>query len=330
MKYIKYIITLIYFCLVLFGVVRFQLWGQVEYFYVSESNIQDLLRVEQILNGHASRYLLVYPIYWLSDLTGLDRHFLFSIVVMLLVFLTSKVFSKILIRLEGFSKPNAYILSLLLFGGLSLNMNGRIIFAVFAMTWSTWLLVRWHSGEKLSAVSVLLSCLCILWLSSVSSGTFSVIFIAIFIWLLWIIARSINELVLSKHDFLVGVSIVVSLFCTTPLFFNFLEKNMTYYGGGVIAMLEHGVGGMLLFSSSSNVVMAFPVILLFCLLYMALFFSVKKYKPVLMCLAVGMLGGLFGNSTLVMSLPPLFILLLSMFSRKIILYKQCANVKAIR
>jgi len=315
MKYYQFLLVLIYSLLVFSGVIMFELWWQVEYLYYSNINIRDMLHYNQLLEGHNTRYVLVYPVYWLSSVTGLERHYLFSIVIMLLIFTTSKLTSLTLVRLGNISESSARVLSLLFFGSLSLVMNGRIVFAVLAMSWFIWLFVCWYSGVRLKARTVLLSCVSILWLSSVSSGTFSVIYVAIVTWLAWVAVRVASNLFLSLRDLRISIVLVVCLLISSPLFFSYLDKNMSYYNYSMQAMLEHGVGNIFFFDGLASVIILLSIISFACLLYFGVFLYFRSQKPVLILLAIGLFGGLFGYSTLVMSVPPLFIITISMLSR---------------
>jgi len=81
------------------------------------------------------------------------------------------------------------------------------------------------------------------------------------------------------------------------------------------AMLEHGVGNIFFFDGLASVIILLSIISFACLLYFGVFLYFRSQKPVLILLAIGLFGGLFGYSTLVMSVPPLFIITISMLSR---------------
>lgn len=69
-------------------------------------------------------------------------------------------------------------------------MNGRIIFAVFAMSLILLLYVYWNEGIKVSMMKTMAIVAFGLWFSSVSSGTFMVVFMM----LLFILAEIITKL----------------------------------------------------------------------------------------------------------------------------------------
>jgi len=74
------LVSCVYVLLVLLGVIQFHLWGQVEFIYNSHTNIW-----ENIGNAHLSRYLLVFPVYWLADILLLEHDYVFRIVCALLI-----------------------------------------------------------------------------------------------------------------------------------------------------------------------------------------------------------------------------------------------------
>lgn len=315
MKYIEYLLVLVYVALVVTGVVEFKLWGQVEYLYNIGVEAVDIIYSGKVYHGHNARYILVYPVYWLSEILGLDRNYIFSIYVLLVVIVSSRLLSLILLQLGGCKRSSAYLLSMGALTGLSLYMNGRIMFSLFAMIFLMFMLLCWHQKINVKPSMALFSSFLILLCASVSSGTFTVVYLTLVFWLFWIVFRSIRRKIIRKEDIRVGGPVFASVLMFSPLLVNYLEKNMEFYDGSLLSMLEHGMGKVFISNDIAySFLMTFIVITVLIIYFMG-FIAYEKYRPVLVPLVISVAGGSFGYSTLVMAFPSIFVLVALLFKK---------------
>jgi len=302
-------IALVYVTLVALGYINFELWDQVEYIHSQGEELLDLVTGE--ISPHLSRYLLVYPLYFLQDMYGVSSNYLFSLLCAFMVVLIAWQLVKVPKGIDYICFKHNEVVILLFFIGVSLMMHGRIIFALLGFT----LMIRevynasCDSYEGLMRNFVVI-CLAI-WMSSVSSGTFSVVYLFLVYFVVFQFMKTILYGRIVWRDLKISLVYTFVLYAYFSLLVMFLEKNITYFSG-FWNMLEHGLGKLVLGSSiGSLILLELNMLVLLGVLFL-IWFHMGKMKHVLIALCIGFFGGLFGYSTLVMATVPGVLLVVSL------------------
>ncbi|NOH70728.1 hypothetical protein F0225_05125 [Vibrio pectenicida] len=275
----------------------FNLWDQVTYIWETHG----LIWSDMLTHPHGPRYTLVYPIFALSELINIDYNIIFSyfcaILIALTISLNISIGRKLLSRRLTFQELT--IISIF-YISLAFAMNGRILFAITGSSLFFFSIINEKKGFTAIFNLIVAVIFC-----SVSSGTLIIMVTWLVIYTLW----SKNE----NYFYLIVKTILVGLFF---LFFgNFLSiitrKNIDYYGGGLegaFNMLNHGMGRIAFIDATISLSLC---VALFSLTIIVLSTTtllnqvkIKKYlaKLYFLC-SIGLLGGLFGLSTLAVSIP---------------------------
>ena len=133
----------------------------------------------------------------------------------------------------------------MLIGGISLLMNGRIVFPLVAMAWLLLLIVRWWFGFHCTVLAKFRSIVISLWLSSVSSGTFSVVYIMLIYWLAELVFHVVKRQTISNVNINLLCLLLILISSLLLPFLIFLQKNLSYYGADLSSiwqLLQHGFG----------------------------------------------------------------------------------------
>lgn len=269
---------------ILSGLVTFTSWPQVDLLHNARVDL-DLL----YSHPHFFRYLIARPGLMLADQVG---DIGFSVYVAHFAF-GSLSLMYYLVR----DKPVALrFLCVFTIFGVQLLMNGR-----GTISWFGWMVVLVYlfevrSPKPLSHLPVLLvALLC----TSVSSGTFSVAFVTL---LVYLTSRAVSS---DTSKNLITVAVIAVLY--TGLFLEGLERNIDFYALGtrnpLLNMLRHGVG---------DIVLNHPVLILGALCFLMLggliaWYQLRRKPEIreLLVLAVPLAGGAFGITTLTLFLPSL-------------------------
>lgn len=290
---------LVYEIICLFGLVQFRLWSQVNVFWSGNDPWAEI-----IFHYHGIRYMLVYPLFKLSEWTGLSPDYLFTITAPLLILLVAWFATRSVQTLGGNLSPTKRVV---VFAGistffilLSLFMNGRLLFAMAGMSILLWTLLDWNFNRDLISLCSILAAFL---LCSVSTGTFLVAITAFYTFIgVNLVLR--NPAVRRRRILLYYAVLLVLL---TPHVSALVFKVFDYFGGGIDAMLKmlgHGYGLLLIHGN-----LAIP--LAGCLVLAGLFFVSRKLLArywilsglIIFCLA----GGMFGISTAMIVLPLLMV-----------------------
>ncbi len=307
-------LSFLYLMLALLGIIQFELWSQVEYIHDNKLGIVELL--EGGISAHFSRYILVMPLYFMSEFFEVDANYMYSILCTVMIIIVAKVLTQVYEQL-GFSKGNYVEASILLFFIiLSLMMNGRIVFALLAYS----IIIReafilLNSYEKKWMSSFLLICLS-LWMSSVSSGTFTIVYVFLLYLIIFLMTRVLITGKSSVNSLIVMCTYTLVLFTFSILFFIFLEKNINYYGS-FWSMLEHGFGRFIAKGSTEMVGLVMAVVFSLFIFCSGVYLLLGKYKHLFIALLLGLMGGMFGYSTLALGIVPGIVLAI-IFINKII------------
>ena len=294
---------LLIIALVTLGLKTFTLWGQVTDIWEGHN----LLWSDVLIHPHGPRYALVFPIFTLSKLIGTDYNIVFSyscvILITLTISLNISISRKILSRRLTF--PELCIIPIFYLSLASL-MNGRILFAIAGSSLFFFSIIN----EKKGVYTIFHLTIAIIF-CSVSSGTLSIMVIWMVVCILW----GKNE----NHSYTIIKMALLGVFFL--IFGNFLaivtKKNIDYYGGGLegaFNMLNHGIGKIAFIDEaiSFSLYIIFFSVAIIVLSNITLLSQVriKKHSAKLYFLfAIGLSGGLFGFSTLAVSIPPLIAIL---------------------
>lgn len=302
-KFIIFLLIATYSLACLFGILNFHLWGQVVTLWDDNTEISSLL-----LHPHGMRYLLVYPIFVVSDLLNVSYNWLFSnTVIILIITITRHVIKAVEEIQHGLTKSDKDILFLLIcsfFMALSLFMNGRILFALTGSAILINILISW---DKHNLWGIVLPLFLIVFLSSVSSGT---LVVSIITFISFLIYKSMTTgLKYSKNHMLLILfaGILATVF---PLLKILVMKNINFYGGGwdgLIAMLAHGLGKVFLVVDSDVLALILLTLALTVMLFLMSYHYYKRMIIPIFFIALSLAGGLFGKSTLMMFLPPFIV-----------------------
>lgn len=286
--------------LVLMDIKSFVLWDQVYDLWYKDVNPL----ITFFIHPHGPRYLLVWPVFYISSLLSISPNLFFSYVIVFVFFISLVIFKKSLM-INPFFKVTTphFLLSYFLFLFLILLMNGRLIFAIL----STCIFLYLYFS-KINLITTFILALVCLFLSSVSSGTFTVV-------LFWIFSYFIFSRISKITDFFYFLPLVLFMFLFSKDYFILvLNKNLNYYGGGidgVFNMLTHGLGRFLLIDSISIFLILFIFIITSLIIFLILVFSIKVISSntimLMFLVVVSFLGGLFGFSTLVFAFPLLLV-----------------------
>ncbi|MDP0561675.1 MAG: hypothetical protein QS721_04820 [Candidatus Endonucleobacter sp. (ex Gigantidas childressi)] len=305
--------VLIYAMLIITGYREFIIWSQVgdllfESSFHERSNT--VLKLFADKSFHATRIALIYPIFQLSDILNINVLTLYSLTVLILLVLMYKIILSIL-RSYSVAHLAFFILVFLLI--LSLFMHGRIVFAMFGNALILYVLfTRIHFPRKMNFMKLVIYLMIALWFCSVSSGTFTVAVGAI------IIFCSLRMLIgwpyIQRRFLILFVVLIALLILMSPILLQMINKNLDYYDGSLISMLNHGFGKYVLDYFYVTGVLLFIASFLFVKFICFLKRNKEFILPLSMIIA-SLAIGLFGLSSLASGLPA-YILFIYMYLNK--------------
>ena len=276
----------------------FSLWPQVTELRGSSINYIDILS-----QAHFLRYLLVLPIFKISDLLSADADFVFKIVCFFNLILITINCSNILKFYRTKNQILVNILFSFFFIFLSAFMNGRIIFSFLGFSYFLLAIHQWEL-YKISNLVLLFKILIGLFLSSVSTGTFLSTTIVLCAWLV---------LYQGKPKGFLSLYIFITLLLISPILTLYLLKNVNYYGGGFsgfINMLDHGIGVIFLSVTLDILILMLMIIFMLGVIFLPIYLKSGKYKLLILVTISTLFAGLFGFSTLTLSIVPMTVLIL--------------------
>ncbi len=288
----------IYAILIILGIKEFSIWQQITYYLSTDFDMNNkvLLHLFEESHPHFLRILILYFIYQFSLLLSLDVNLVYSLVLLIFLYITYIFIKNIIIDIYGDVKYS--ILTILLFYFLlSFFMNGRIIFAIFGNT----LLLNaiffntYSIKNKINNFKLIFMIVLSLIMTSVSSGTFMVCLLSILIF--YFLTTVFSFPFIKKKIFYVEIFIFMLIIFFMPLIIRFINKNLDFYDGSFFKMLEHGFGKYL-------EVYIYPILIFLFLLPFFLMFGYSllynnKYFVLPFSLIISSLFiGLFGYSSL--------------------------------
>lgn len=279
------------------GVKLFLPWDQVTEMH--SFNIHPFL-----LAGHPHfyRYLVTYPGFLLDNIFSAETGF--SIYVSFFFALNAYLWARVYIRIHHTPPPLAL---LLIFIAIHFSMNGRGVFA-----WTAWLLamevcISIHE-KRFKPIRGLLIVFFSLWLASVSTGVFIVVFSIMTLFTLRCIQfRNAFRNFSWIHAVALATALVL-IYAASQYFVSAIIKNVDYYGGGwggVISMLDHGLGRYTF--NPVVIVLVFNIIIVFSIVFLFILKNRNLDTPVTYFIAAPLMGGLFGITVLTLVIPALLL-----------------------
>lgn len=180
----------IYAILIILGIKEFSIWQQITYYLSNDfnGNNETLLSLFETNHPHFLRIFILYVIYQISLFFALDITFIYNLLLLFLLFFTYIFIKKIIFDIFNFIDYK--ILGVLFFYFLlSFFMNGRIIFAIFGNTLLLYGLYFniYSINQKIMNFKLVIIVIFSLLITSVSSGTFMVCLLTIFLFYFFII-----------------------------------------------------------------------------------------------------------------------------------------------
>lgn len=299
----------LYAVILLLGLKEFSLWGQIT--DLSGSNPFELLTQG---HPHALRYMLMDPVILIADGLGGRYDSVFTAGVFFIIVVNGVLMARLANELLNRRRHEWFVHFAPLFGVMaatSLVMNGRISISmlgitVIALAQARWMLKRISSATHLFALHSVG-----LWLASVSSGTFMVGLTMVFTFSLLMPVATLPT-VRIRNVGLMGTGLALILIAA-PIAILFVDKNVRFYGGGMtglVGLLEHGAGNLLL-KLSSTVLIAFSIAAIPTLIVFAAFLANARirlrrgspFPPLHVGVLVSLCLGVFGFSTMLVCLP---------------------------
>lgn len=293
-------ITIIFFSILIVSKsMSFELWPQVYYFRGAWEGV-NVLTIDPMAEPHLIRYMLVWPIFTISDYLTVDSDFIFSLCCIFIIYFLSMNIASIA-TFTFFDKEKccdvAILISLTSILILSSFMNGRILFAMLGFSLIVLSIIRYEL-DTLSSRKMFFYIFSGYFLCSVSSGTFLV---AIFFTLSWFLIGIKRKRTLEMY-----LSYLILIALISPLIYVSLINNIDFYGGGfygLINMLHHGAG--IVFYRVGEF-MFYPLIIM-CILAIILALWLLHVLPnlrvILLAIYASILGGAFGFSSFAVGLP---------------------------
>ncbi|WP_428026097.1 hypothetical protein [Arcobacter sp.] len=314
---VEYILFFIYLCIILVGLKEFIIWNQITDLLNGDNfnkRFEVLLSLYKTGHPHALRVTLLYPILEFVRLMNVDENFFFSLILFILLFCTYRLVKKILNNL-GINKTLPILLFLFF---LSYFMNGRIIFAIFGNTLILFALFsyEWNNISKLKLMGFLTIGA---FFTSVSSGTFSVALVTIL--LFYFLSFLAYFPIIKKKYFGIYMFLLVFFLSSFPFIALLFIKNLNYYNGSIINMLNHGYGKIFLINHYFIILLSYMV----CLMSILLLYISKRYRIYIFSLSqvfASVLVGLFGYTAFLSGIMA-YILLFYMLINKNIINRIC-------
>lgn len=305
----------LYLVFVILDIKSFIIWDQVSYYLRDELTLNNEIILSLYEDGHPHflRIFIVYLIYQIAIFLSIDINLLYSITLAVILFCTYIVLKKIVSNYTlNINYKVFYILLFLLL--LSFFVNGRGIFAIFGNTLLLYALyfknysIKYRIGYLKFCILILFSLL----FTSVSSGTFMVCLMTIFLFYLFNIIVNLPKISKGNLNIIILISSIIIFFI--PLIFKFINKNLEFYNGSIIEMLDHGFGKyfqMILYPSLIIVLLSPFIIVL-------IYYFIVKNKKVILPLAMIFSSfsiGLFGYTSLVSGISGFILLIFFIFNR---------------
>ena len=310
-RFLNFIINflfLFYLILTLLGIKEFNVWNQITVL-ISEPNFQDLLITLRNMfigkHAHIFRLILLSPVMLLAHILNMKINYLFSIVIVILIFIMTKILNNLSQKLIPKKIPSLTIPFILII--ITFFLNGRGILSMFGITLILnayyYNLLKLFSLKKFTS-HVLLGC----FFCSVSSGTFSVALGSIILFFLGKIIKDFPK-IHKNYLKLYLIFFMIFLLLTSEII-KLINKNLLFYEGSIIKMIDHGLGSVV---PTSFVLLTIGLIISISpLLFIILKKLLKKhllYQVTLPLILSSLSIGVFGWLSLFVCFPAIIIII---------------------
>lgn len=271
-------------------------WNQVLGLWEREINPLSIIG-----HAHMPRYAIAYPGFLLNEYLPVIGFSLYICIFVAINFMLLRAIALLAI----FRLPS--LVAYIMFAVIHIAMNGRGVIA-----WTAWLLCIWVCTKIHNKIAHPLSQL--VWvaigcfLATVSTGVFIVVISTFLFFILEHLYSSPRGLIFSRS--ILFICLVAPLgFLTQEYFLLAIEKNISYYGGGIVGvynMLEHGIGAVFIEITPLNFLFVPPLVFgAFVFAYKAILGS--KFSLLARLTLIPVVGGLFGYTVLALAIAPLLL-----------------------
>lgn len=313
-RLISYFIIAGYVFSVVTGLKKFNVWPRALSYYdpIDPSYMEPVFEIFSLVDFWtlyqwflmSPRKMLMGHVFFISDLLSIDLHYFFSLEVCLMIIISCILLIK---RFRSFYGKNAlaevFITGIII--SMSYCMNGRMTWAFLGMSLFLWLDCYLERSDPLKSteVTAIITAVMLssLWMICVSSGSFSAGYTSMLLWVALILRKKACKS--SVMIFMAWAIMLVAL----PTFMIAIFKNIIYFGGDPIAMvrmLQHGFGQWLIVYSLALLVGTFLLWRL-----RRKWLAPTGWQLPLLTLIVGILGSVYGISTVTVAIPGAIILM---------------------
>jgi len=250
-NFFYYSIFLIYGTIILLEIKKYTIWNQITD-VVDTNNLSSPTFLFESFNAHTLRLLLMFGIIKMGNILNLNSNYFFSIIVFLNILISSKLLVSIQKNIQNNPIVNVYCALTLII--ISLLMNGRTSFSFLGISLIAYSILKYHLQDLNLLKMIFYFCLG-LFLCSVSSGSFSVALLSIFIFIINFFYNSQyrkndkKKLIFLIILFGIPIAQIMAIFIT---------KNLDFYDGSIIKMLSHGAGKI--FKYKTLLILIIPII----------------------------------------------------------------------
>lgn len=309
-KKLFFFILITQFILLLLFPLKYEFWDQINY------GLSDLELKFDSLEAHTIRILLIQFVVIIGNFFLLSPQFSFNIFLNILIFLDIIILFKII---KSF-KISIFLFFVILSSPILITQfqNGRGIITNCGFLLLYYSLVNYTMflNDVIKFFTLYISGILLL---NVSSGAFLVGLIATIMYI-YTLKFNVYQKQNKINNFILFFFLILFL-SAIPLISIYLSKNIDYYNGSILAMLNHGIGSLLLKIDLFSLLILF---FLFFPLFVFFYFNVRKpnelnlFLPFVYSSFIGLLFGFSSFFSVIYILIIYFILFFtSKFSIKI-------------
>ena len=259
---------------------RFSIWGQIP-------NVSIFQIIDTPFRAHSIRVFLVGGIVYLGTLIGYTRVISFNIFLSFLLILQVKFLYRIF---RNYSSNYFFLLLILISSTLiPFFQNGRGVITCFGLLLLFHSLVVLPNNGKNNFWIVVINLFFSFLLLNVSSGAFLAAIISVFLFLIFL---KKNNFLYHKRYFYLFLMLVVSF----PVISIYMAKNIEYYDGSIINMLNHGAGRFFHYLDLPQLLLILIVIPIFLIALRALYKKSRCTFDFYPFFSASLIGLLFGFS----------------------------------
>ncbi len=299
-------VAFLYLTAVACSLVQFRLWNQVVHLDAAHQpfSLEALLLLKNTM-----RYYLVMPVFKIRDATGLNVDWIYSQFVAVMILGIGYFVTRLVIISIQAEELFWYFLLLntCIFIEISLFMNGRLVLAFLGISLLHYTLDRWIRRDIHPASFVVL--LFVGWyFCCVSSGIMLVATLTVCTWLVVFIFRGFGNSPLSLSEIAMSLLILLSIYFIYPVLAVEVLKEIMYYGGNLIHMLDHGLGEYILKLGMFGIILLIFLSLAFLYFVSFVWKKYSEYRLFLIIISYSLALGLFGYATMLTGLPAVIVL----------------------